>query len=68
MDLIKIKERIVPVGRLDMYTSGALILTNDGNFVYKCTHPKTRNNQNIHSNTKRNNNKKEVEQLKKVLT
>ena len=23
-----------------MYTSGALILTNDGDFVYKCTHPK----------------------------
>ena len=27
-------------GRLDMYTSGALILTNDGDFVYKVTHPK----------------------------
>lgn len=39
-DLIHIKERIVPVGRLDMYTSGALILTNDGDFVYKVTHPK----------------------------
>ena len=38
-DLIKVKERIVPVGRLDMYTSGALILTNDGEFVYKVTHP-----------------------------
>ena len=23
-----------------MYTSGALILTNDGEFVYKVTHPK----------------------------
>lgn len=40
LDLIKLKERIVPVGRLDMYTSGALILTNDGDFVYKVTHPK----------------------------
>ena len=40
LDLIKIKERIVPVGRLDMYTSGAIILTNDGDFVYKVTHPK----------------------------
>ncbi len=39
-DLIKVKERIVPVGRLDMYTSGALILTNDGDFIYKVTHPK----------------------------
>ena len=41
LDLIKgVKQRIVPVGRLDMYTSGALILTNDGDFVYKVTHPK----------------------------
>ena len=39
LDLIKIKERIVPVGRLDMYTSGALILTNDGEFVNRVTHP-----------------------------
>jgi len=40
LDLVKVKQRIVPVGRLDMYTSGALILSNDGDFVYKVTHPK----------------------------
>ena len=40
LDLVKVKERVVPVGMLDMYTSGALILTNDGDFVYKVTHPK----------------------------
>ena len=40
LDLVKINKRIVPVGRLDMYTSGALILTNDGEFVNKLTHPK----------------------------
>lgn len=40
LDLIKVDARVVPVGRLDMYTSGALILTNDGDFVYKVTHPK----------------------------
>lgn len=40
LDLVKVRERVVPVGRLDMYTSGALILTNDGEFVYKVTHPK----------------------------
>lgn len=40
LDLIKVKTRLVPVGRLDMYTSGALILTDDGDFVYKVTHPK----------------------------
>lgn len=40
LDLVKVKERVVPCGRLDMYTSGALILTNDGDFIYKITHPK----------------------------
>ena len=39
MDLVKIKERVVPVGRLDMYTSGALLLSNDGDFINKMTHP-----------------------------
>ena len=29
-----------PVGRLDFDTSGLLILTNDGDFTYKITHPK----------------------------
>ena len=40
IDLVKIEENVLPVGRLDMYTSGALILTNDGEFIYKITHPK----------------------------
>lgn len=40
LNLVKVKERLVPVGRLDMYTSGALLLSNDGDFVYKITHPK----------------------------
>ena len=40
LDLVKINKRLVPVGRLDMYTSGAIILTDDGDFIYKVTHPK----------------------------
>lgn len=40
LDLVKVPEKVLPVGRLDMYTSGALILTNDGDFIYKVTHPK----------------------------
>ena len=40
LDLVKVKEKVLPVGRLDMYTSGAIILTNDGEFIYKVTHPK----------------------------
>jgi len=41
MDLIRdIDERIYPVGRLDLDTEGLLLLTNDGDFAYKLTHPK----------------------------
>ena len=41
MELIKgVTERIYPVGRLDYDTSGLIILTNDGEFTYKMTHPK----------------------------
>ena len=41
LDLVKeIKTRIYPVGRLDYDTSGLIILTNDGEFTFKLTHPK----------------------------
>lgn len=40
MDLITVERRVLPVGRLDMYTSGALILTDDGEFINKVTHPR----------------------------
>jgi 23S rRNA pseudouridine2605 synthase len=41
LDLINgVDKRVVPVGRLDMYTSGALLLSNDGEFIYQVTHPK----------------------------
>ena len=34
-----IEERIYPVGRLDWDTTGALVLTNDGELSHKLTHP-----------------------------
>lgn len=41
LDLVPdIGERVFPVGRLDMNTSGALILTNDGKAAYRLAHPK----------------------------
>ncbi len=39
MDLIDIKSRLYPVGRLDYDTEGLLILTNDGYIANKLTHP-----------------------------
>ena len=41
LDLVPyVKERIVPVGRLDWNSKGLLLLSNDGDFIYKMTHPK----------------------------
>lgn len=34
-----VKERVFPVGRLDVDTEGALILTNDGDFAQRILHP-----------------------------
>jgi 23S rRNA pseudouridine2605 synthase len=39
-DLIKSKQKIFPIGRLDFNTTGVLILTNDGEFAQKLIHPK----------------------------
>lgn len=38
-DIVKSKERIYPVGRLDYMTEGLIILTNDGEIVNKLLHP-----------------------------
>jgi 23S rRNA pseudouridine2605 synthase len=40
LDLIRSKYRVFPVGRLDRNTTGALLITNDGDLAYRLTHPK----------------------------
>jgi 23S rRNA pseudouridine2605 synthase len=40
IDLVPSADRIYPVGRLDYDTTGAIILTNDGDMAYSLTHPK----------------------------
>jgi 23S rRNA pseudouridine2605 synthase len=40
IDLVKVKERIYPIGRLDYETSGLIILTNDGDIYNKVIHPR----------------------------
>jgi 23S rRNA pseudouridine2605 synthase len=38
-DILKTKQKIFPVGRLDYNTTGVIILTNDGEFANKILHP-----------------------------
>jgi 23S rRNA pseudouridine2605 synthase len=40
VDLIDLPERVVPVGRLDADTTGALLLTNDGPLAHRLAHPR----------------------------
>lgn len=40
MDIVDIKERVFPVGRLDKDTTGLILLTNDGRITNYLTHPR----------------------------
>lgn len=40
LELVRVPEKIFPVGRLDKETEGLVFLTNDGDWAYKLTHPK----------------------------
>jgi len=40
IDLLNVKEKVYPVGRLDYNTTGVLFITNDGDFANLMTHPR----------------------------
>ena len=64
LDLLDgVTERVFPVGRLDYDTKGLLLLTNDGDFAYKCTHPKYELAKKYHAVVKGILNDKAIETL-----
>ena len=65
LDLIKIKERIYPVGRLDRNTSGVLLLTNDGELSQKLTHPSHEVKKVYHITLNRDLDKKDFDRVLK---
>jgi 23S rRNA pseudouridine2605 synthase len=42
VDLVPLRVRLFPVGRLDLESEGLVIMTNDGALTYRLTHPKFR--------------------------
>ena len=69
VDLVKDKVdvRVFPVGRLDFDTTGLILLTNDGEFAYKVTHPKHDIEKTYIALIEGVPTKEEIEQFKKGL-
>jgi 23S rRNA pseudouridine2605 synthase len=65
LDLIRTKERIYPVGRLDRNTSGVLLLTNDGELSQKLAHPSHEVKKVYHATLNRPLEKKDFDQILK---
>ncbi len=68
LDLIRVKERIYPVGRLDRNTSGVLLLTNDGELSQKMTHPSHEVKKVYHATLNRPLDKKDFDQILKGVS
>lgn len=67
-DLLKnIKQRVYPVGRLDLDTEGALLLTNDGELAQKILHPSHEVNKTYVARVKGRPGKKKLDALSRGI-
>ena len=60
-------ERVYPVGRLDMYSEGLLILTNDGETANKLMHPKHEVSKIYHATVKNEINREVIKKLEESI-
>jgi len=68
LDLVtQLPERVEPVGRLDINTSGALLLTNDGDLAHKLTHPRSEIPKRYHVKVWRTPTPKTLERIRKGI-
>jgi len=61
------KERVYPVGRLDMYSEGLLILTNDGFAANKLMHPKNEIGKIYHVTIKGELNRESIKKISEPI-
>ena len=64
LDLIHENERVFSIGRLDMYTEGLLLLTNDGEFANKLMHPSNKVEKTYIANVKDGIKQHQIENLR----
>ncbi len=64
----KIRRRVFPVGRLDWGTEGLLLVTNDGDFAWKITNPKSKIPKTYHAKLDGRVSENKLEKLKKGIS
>ncbi|KFX57693.1 rRNA pseudouridine synthase [Clostridium botulinum] len=67
LDLVKVNERIYPIGRLDYDSSGLILLTNDGDVYNKIIHPREELNKKYISVVKGEVSKKDIDTFNKGI-
>ncbi len=65
LQLINTSQRVYPIGRLDKYTRGLLLLTNDGDFANSVMHPSKKIDKTYIAKLDKNLKEKDLEKLNK---